>query len=263
MQEPTNVWNPNAYQHQYQTPLTPTTPDKYIMVFDVETTGLIPKCNKSNKENPFVELTLCPHILQLSWVIYDVENKCIIQTYNTYIRPTTGTVISEFITNLTGITQDMCEKKGIPIIDALEHMYRAYINCNCIIAHNLEFDRSMIRIELLRHAANIRHSKPHLNILFHPKYNEDMGIHTKCTMRMSIDLCNIYKLNSKNQRFLKFPKLSELYQKLFDEVPQNLHNSLVDTIVCLRCYLMIQSGESIHIESDVFNRLLINCVSSE
>ena len=37
----------------------------------------------------------------------------------------------------------------------------------------------------------------------------------------------------------KFPRLNELHQKLFDTTPNNLHNSLNDILVTLRCYAMM------------------------
>jgi hypothetical protein len=39
----------------------------------------------------------------------------------------------------------------------------------------------------------------------------------------------------------KFPRLNELYGKLFDDVlPDDLHNSIIDVLVCLRCFLKIR-----------------------
>ena len=38
----------------------------------------------------------------------------------------------------------------------------------------------------------------------------------------------------------KNPKQSELHQHLFGTTPVNLHNSLNDVLVCLRCFIMLQ-----------------------
>jgi glycosyltransferase involved in cell wall biosynthesis len=40
--------------------------------------------------------------------------------------------------------------------------------------------------------------------------------------------------------YKKFPKLVELYQKIFGVTPKNLHNSLNDVIVCLRCFIKLK-----------------------
>ena len=39
----------------------------------------------------------------------------------------------------------------------------------------------------------------------------------------------------------KFPRLNELYCKLFDTpLPKDMHNSIVDVLVCLRCFLKVR-----------------------
>ena len=37
----------------------------------------------------------------------------------------------------------------------------------------------------------------------------------------------------------KWPKLTWLHQFFFQEEPKNLHNSLIDVMVCIRCYMKI------------------------
>ena len=60
-------------------------------------------------------------------------------------------------------------------------------------------------------------------------------------MQESIDICNLTMVSKFNpsKQFKKNPKLSELYQHLFQKIPENLHNSMIDTLVCLRCFLKI------------------------
>jgi len=61
-----------------------------------------------------------------------------------------------------------------------------------------------------------------------------------CTMQESIDLCNIIAHNSRGP-YVKYPKLVELYVKLFGMLPkESLHNSLNDVIVTLRCFLKLR-----------------------
>ena len=61
-----------------------------------------------------------------------------------------------------------------------------------------------------------------------------------CTMKNTIDLCQIPKINKSNKTYYKYPTLLELYMKLFNETPQNLHNSLVDIVLTLRCYIKVK-----------------------
>ena len=56
-------------------------------------------------------------------------------------------------------------------------------------------------------------------------------------MQETIELCNIEIKDKFGRSYKKFPKLVELYQKMFGVTPKNLHNSLNDVIVCLRCFI--------------------------
>jgi hypothetical protein len=44
------------------------------------------------------------------------------------------------------------------------------------------------------------------------------------------------------KKYKKWPKLSQLYFALFGENPDGLHNSMMDVLVCLRCYLKMRHG---------------------
>jgi hypothetical protein len=64
-----------------------------------------------------------------------------------------------------------------------------------------------------------------------------------CTMKNSINLCNIPI--RPNSSYLKFPKLIELYKKLFEREPTlDLHNSLNDVYVCLECFYKLYFHEN-------------------
>jgi hypothetical protein len=58
-------------------------------------------------------------------------------------------------------------------------------------------------------------------------------------LQESIDLCAIKAVTKLGKEYNKFPKLIELHQKLFQTMPNNLHNSLTDILVTLRCYMMM------------------------
>lgn len=200
-----------------------------ILIFDVETTGLIPKGEPS--------LDLCPYILQLSFIVFNIETKKIEQTYNTYINVPSKVRILPEIENLTGITRAKCNS-GVVVAEALNALHDAYIRCSKIIAHNIEFDSKMVYIELAR---NPGRKTRHLCDLLNTGYEQANQIERYCTMANSVDLCNIVvdaiDKRGKPYRYKKFPKLSELYQKLFGTIPENLHDSMVDTMACLRCYM--------------------------
>jgi len=177
-----------------------------------------------------------------------MESGLIEKTYNKYINIPQSVEISTLITNLTGVTRELCDD-GISIIDALIDFHDAYICCDEIVAHNLEFDKEMIRIEIGRNRNAIRLQFPEFIEPFNINTDSSMGITTFCTMKSSVDLCNIVVnvppkipqyLTTGCRSYKKFPKLSELYQKLFDIIPENLHDAEVDTTICLQCYLKLR-----------------------
>jgi DNA polymerase III epsilon subunit-like protein len=217
-----------------------------IMIFDVETTGLLPKRDTITKTKPRLEDM--PYIIQLSFIIYNVNECYIEKKYNAYINIPETIPISEKITEITGITRDICNERGVSICDVLCDFYKDYSTVDCIVAHNIEFDRTMVQIEIERNFKHIEVKIPQMLNVFHPVFLSSRGIDVHCTMKESIHICNIM-MESKHdptKKFKKFPKLEELYYTLFRTTPGNLHNSLVDALVCLRCFLRIRLHKEIH-----------------
>ena len=60
-----------------------------------------------------------------------------------------------------------------------------------------------------------------------------------CTMRNTTTFCQMERLSKNDIPYFKTPSLTELYLKLFpnESLPANLHNSLVDVLMTLRCYI--------------------------
>lgn len=209
---------------------------KYL-VFDTETTGLPPR--RINYSNPNWE-TAIPYIVQLSWILYDSENDNIEGVYDYIIKMKDGINIPDVVANIHGITNEISRMKGVDISVALLEFEKCLKQTDILIAHNLEFDKKFIMAELKRN-----------NFV----YDIDAyGYNEYCTMQNSIKLCNIVKYNSMGP-YLKYPKLIELHKHLFGCEPDNLHNSLVDVIVCMRCYLMITQEKDLYIVSDTFKEL--------
>jgi len=206
-----------------------------ILVFDTETTGLIPKYS-SDTNNPY--------ITQLSFIIYNTETNSIRSTFNAYIKIPDEIEIPEIVTNITGITKKICQEKGISFQEAFAAFYYAILCSDCIVGHNIEFDVQMMYIEMERNKHSLRHYAE-LNILFHPERLARIKTDIKCTMRMTVAECALLRTTEKNYTYKKYPKLAETYEYLFQKTPENLHNSIIDVIVCLRCFLKIQLSKDI------------------
>ena len=119
------------------------------------------------------------------------------------------------------------------------------MECKAIIAHNMDFDEKMILIEFERNKEKMMKLVPDYTALFNKTQEQMNGVERYCTMRKGITLCNIMvesKIPGKPAR-AKWPKLAELYAKLFDgETVDGMHNSMVDVMACLRCYLKMRHG---------------------
>jgi len=112
---------------------------RFVLVFDVETTGLIPK-QVRGALTP-VPITEYPYIIQFSFVFYDMIDQRLVQMYDSYIKIPELVAIPPIVTELTGIYKLMCQNSNRSIIDALPAFTEAYKICVCVVAHSLEFDQ--------------------------------------------------------------------------------------------------------------------------
>jgi len=106
-----------------------------ICILDTETNGLPAKGNDYSKVN----------MTELAYIITDLYLN-IIKKGNFLIKG--DYEIPEIITQLTGITKELTDEKGIPLDKALHQFYKDIKDCEFIVAHNLRFDFGMIKKEI-------------------------------------------------------------------------------------------------------------------
>jgi len=229
-----------------------------IMVFDVETTGLLPKSFKDYR----TPLDKNPYIIQLSYIIYDTISKNIVFRYNHYIKLPANIEIPEIITTITGITNEKCREEGIPIEEALIAFYRDLHLCSKLIAHNYNFDKTVLQTEFKRYMylPYFRNVCPNAPILFSNDYLVQQKIKPRCTMVLGTNICKIqnpkFPVESKTY---KWPKLAELHHHLFGNIPENLHDANVDVETCLKCYLeLIKTVVPLYYENKITNNFEIH-----
>lgn len=222
----------------------------HVLVFDTETTGL-PKTKNISSDT----LHLWPHIVQFSYIIYDIESNIITKIKDSIIKIPNTIEISEDVSKIHGITNEISSTKGINIVDIIEEFFEDLNNVDHIVGHNISFDINMIKSEVNRIILNdsfldkkIKFQN-YLQIL-------DTKKNIYCTMKESIDLCSIETKDKFGRSYNKFPKLIELYEKLFQVRPNNLHNSLNDVIVCLRCFMKMKYNKDIVEYSTEVKRLI-------
>jgi DNA polymerase III epsilon subunit-like protein len=149
--------------------------------------------------------------------------------------------ISQESAAIHGITNEISKSGGVDLNQVLSGFFGALKNVDILVGHNISFDINVVVVELLRIIYNQSNTVPADELLSYKTYlhmlNNYQNIH--CTMQNSIDMCGIKVMGKNGREYNKFPKLSELHQKLFGSVPNNLHNSLNDILITLRCYIMI------------------------
>jgi DNA polymerase III epsilon subunit-like protein len=225
-----------------------------ILIFDVETNGLLPKLDSSGNA-----LGDNPYILQFSFILFDTISNSIERKHNFYIKVSDDVLISDEITKLNGITREICNTKGVSIITAIECFYDCYMLCDRLIAHNYDFDSRMIKIEMGRNMNIIKEKVPYCANLLNNIYESLHGIENFCTMRVGTNICNIIVVKKEGDKpRKKWPTLLELYKHYFNEVPDNLHNSMVDVLVCLRCYLKM--NKNYEISNQEFQNMILESV---
>jgi DNA polymerase III epsilon subunit-like protein len=132
-----------------------------------------------------------------------------------------------------------------------------YNNADIVVAHNMEFDFNIIKVEIMRQIYNDKNPISKKEELTQKLNCLKASKKLCCTMQESIEICNIKALTKDGKEYVKFPSLSELHKHLFSVVPKKLHNSLNDVLICLRCFYkmhfdvdIVAINESIRINID-------------
>ena len=157
-----------------------------------------------------------------------------------------------------GITNEISSKRGILIDEVLNEFFYYLREVDWIIGHNISFDINMVKVELLRIIYNEKLTKQQLK-----SYKYDLHFISNyknicCTLQDSIKFCNIQAIDKFGRPYLKYPKLIELHQKLFDSSPNNLHNSFNDILVTLRCFMKLKYDNDLLDKCDSF-KAASNC----
>lgn len=192
-----------------------------VLVFDTETTGL-PK----DRYASINDLEMWPHIVQLSYILYDTDSQKMLSCKDHIIKIDPSVDITEGSIAIHGITRTICQRKGIPISDALAEFNKFLREADRIVGHNVSFDKKMVMVE------NKRNKIPH--------YFSLMGVHKSecCTMKHFTEKCAIEVINKNTGKsYHKYPTLTELHNHFFKFKPKSTHDAMADVLICLRCYV--------------------------
>jgi DNA polymerase III epsilon subunit-like protein len=195
-------------------------------IFDTETTGL-PKGYNA----PWYKHEYWPYIVQMSWLVYDTDEGCIVDDKDRIVRIDPNIEIEEGSIEKHGITREISQASEYTIDDVLREFGHAISQCDIIVAHNIKFDKNVVKCEYSR--AGLRNA---MDLYRGIKF---------CTMKNSIEVCKIKKISKNGKSYHKWPTLEELHHHFFRNNPTNLHNSLVDIFVTFRCFYKLKFDKDV------------------
>lgn len=182
-----------------------------ILVFDTETTWFI------NKQD--LSLDAQPYIIQFAGVLWELSDGKYteLERKNILIRPP---ISIPYGASQVHHIYDIDVQKSPKMAEVINEIMEFINKADAIIGHNIEYDESMLILELKRN------DKLHL-------YSPDQII---CTMKTTVDFCSIQW----NWLRFKYPKLWELYKKLFGEYFIWAHDAMVDVQATQKCFLALE-----------------------
>ena len=113
----------------------------------------------------------------------------------------------------------------------------------------------MIKVELLRNIYDKMLTRNQLKTYKYDLHYITNFTNICCTLQDSITYCNIQAINKFGKSYIKYPKLIELHQKLFNSSPNNLHNSFNDILVTLRCFMKLKHNNDLVDSCDSFKKI--------
>lgn len=178
------------------------------LFFDTETTGL-PK----NWKAPVTNLNNWPRMIQVAWILSDKNGNRI--TSDDFIIKPENFIIPKAASNIHGISTEKAIAEGEPLEKILIQFNKLVAQVDYIVAHNISFDEKIMGAELLR--KKVKSNFPSKKKL--------------CTMLSSTNYCKM----SGNYGY-KWPTLSELHIKLFQEDFEGAHDASADIDATERCF---------------------------
>lgn len=176
------------------------------LVFDTETTGLI---NYKAKKTDSCQ----PRMVQLGAILYE-DNGQVRGEANLIIKPDGWTVPAEAAA-VHGITTEIAERCGVPVVLALNIFNRWAGMADTIVAHNFDYDDVIMLSEFARI------DRP-------PAFKEKPAF---CTMKASTDIVKV-----QGARGNKWPKLQETHKFFFGVEFEGAHDAMADVRACGRVF---------------------------
>ena len=185
-----------------------------FLIFDTETTGL-----PRNYNAPLTDFDNWPRMVQIAWQLHDAHGNLL--NSNSIIVKPEGYTIPFNAVQIHGITNERALEEGQDLKAVLKEFVDMVGSTTYLCGHNIEFDINIIGAELLRCGfENVLSSKPFID--------------TKNDQ--TTEYCAIP--GGRGGKF-KWPTLTELYTKLFNESFAEAHNAAFDVTATARAFFEI------------------------
>jgi DNA polymerase III epsilon subunit-like protein len=193
----------------------------HFLFLDFETSGL-PK----QWDRPHDDTDNWPHVVQAAWVFGVDESSNDLGGWDA-IREEVSMILQpddfEFdskATSVHGISKEKMKTEGVDRKLLFERLAGLINSAKYIIAHNTDFDISVLKCELKRHDIEA------------PLWWDKKVI---CTMKSTTEYCGI-----RNEHGLKWPTLEELHNHVFNESFSGAHDALEDVKALYRCFWKLE-----------------------
>ena len=199
-----------------------------ILFYDTETTGLPDFKAPSDAEHQ-------PHLVQFAAILVDPATRIERAAIDMIVAPI-GWTIPDEVAAIHGITTDLAKRVGVDERIAVDLFADLRGVADIEVAHNLPFDRRIMRIAMLRHLGMTREEIE----------SDENDVRRVCTMRLAAPILNLPptdKMVAAGFTKPKAPKLSECIHYFFGETLDGAHNALNDVRACARIYFhMLDAG---------------------
>ncbi|MFD2892478.1 DNA polymerase III subunit alpha [Flavobacterium chuncheonense] len=208
------------------------------LIFDTETTGL-----PRSWSAPITDTDNWPRCIQIAWQLHDEMGNLV--EHQDYLVNPEGFNIPYDAERIHGISTELAQAQGVPLIEVLEKFNIALSKAKFIVGQNVGFDVNIMGCEF--HRMNVGSDMSSMPIL------------DTCTEVTA----NLLKLPGGRGGKFKLPTLTELHQYLFDKPFAEAHNATADVEATTRCFLElikreVFTKEELDVTPDYFTRFKEN-----
>lgn len=182
-----------------------------FLIFDTETTGL-----PRNYNAPLSDSDNWPRVVQIAWQLHDAKGN-LLHSNSIIVKPE-GFTIPFMAEQVHGISTDRALREGRELHATMQEFVEVLKQTKYLCGHNIDFDLSIVGAEFYRLGLeNYFEGKPVIDTK-----NDEVT-----------NFCAIP--GGKGGKF-KWPKLEELYKKLFNAGFDEAHNAAFDVEATTKCF---------------------------